>query len=68
MRLVLVGAGPVGRAAAMAAANDGVADRIVAVVDPDDRARAEAGAELGAEGFASVADLRPIDLPLHPPR
>ncbi len=57
MNLVLVGAGPVGLAVARSAISEGVGDRVTAVVDPDESARTKAAGELGASGFASVAEL-----------
>ncbi len=59
MRLVLVGAGPVGRSAAIAAVSDGVAAEISCIVDPDPRARELACAELSARCVAKLAELPP---------
>jgi 4-hydroxy-tetrahydrodipicolinate reductase len=59
MQLVLVGAGPVGRAAALAAVEDGIAEEVIAVVDPDEAARTAACSQFDAAGLPSVADLRP---------
>jgi 4-hydroxy-tetrahydrodipicolinate reductase len=59
MRLVLVGAGPVGVAAARAALDDGIAARVGFVVDPDAAARSAAAADLGGEGMAASTDLAP---------
>jgi hypothetical protein len=57
--LVIVGAGPIGTSAAQAALNDGVVDRIVGVVDPDERARRELVAATGAPGYTSTVELPP---------
>lgn len=56
-RLVIIGAGPIGTAAALAALEDGVADSIVAVVDPDPTAVNEIRKATGAAAFTSSADL-----------
>lgn len=66
-RLVIVGAGPIGSAAAQAAVADGAASSIFAVVDPDPDARESLRAEFDCPGYASVADLpegRPGDVAL----
>jgi 4-hydroxy-tetrahydrodipicolinate reductase len=55
--LVIIGAGPIGTAAALAALEDGVADSITSVVDPDPGAREEIRGLTGAAGYASSADL-----------
>ncbi|MGI9584202.1 MAG: hypothetical protein ACR2N7_01270 [Acidimicrobiia bacterium] len=55
--LVIVGAGPIGTWVADAAVGDGVVDRIVGVVDPDDSARHELVAATGAPGYASTIEL-----------
>ena len=55
--LVIVGAGPIGTAAAFAAIKDGVADSIAGVVDPDPEARAELESATGAPGFAATVDV-----------
>ncbi len=55
--LLIVGAGPVGTAAARAAIEDRVVDRVVGVVDPDPAARHELEVLTGAPGYASTADL-----------
>lgn len=52
--LVIVGAGPIGTLGAEAALEDGVVDGIVAVVDPDERARRELVAATGAPGYATT--------------
>ena len=57
--LVIVGAGPIGTWVAEAAVDDGVVDRIVGVVDPDERARRELVAATGAPGYASTVELPP---------
>ena len=60
MRLVLVGAGPVGRAAAAAAVADCVVESVIGVVDPDEAARRAASAELGdAPGYPDLGSLPP---------
>jgi len=61
MDVVLVGAGPVGIAAAQAALDDGVARRMVAVVDRDPGAAAEGARILGTRAAGSVDDLAPGD-------
>ncbi len=48
--LTVVGAGPVGVAAASAAINEGVVEGIAVIVDPDDQARTAAIAALGGPG------------------
>ena len=58
MHIVLVGAGPVELAAAQAAAADGDTD-LMAVVDPNQAARAIAEDVLGTRGYESVTDLPP---------
>ncbi len=58
-RLVLVGAGPIGVAAADAAVSDGVVTAVFAVVDPDDEARRAAAQRFGAEGYESADALPP---------
>jgi hypothetical protein len=55
--LVIVGAGPIGTWVAEAAVADGVVDRIVAVVDPDEQARRELVAATGAPGYATTVEL-----------
>jgi 4-hydroxy-tetrahydrodipicolinate reductase len=55
--LVIVGAGPIGTWVAEAAVADGVVDRIIGVVDPDERARRELVAATGAPGYASTVEL-----------
>ena len=55
--LLIVGAGPVGTAAATAAVEDGAVDRVIGVVDPDPSARHELEVLTGARGYASTADL-----------
>ena len=65
--LVIVGAGPIGTLGAEAALEDGVVETIVAVVDPDERARRELVAATGAPGYASTVGLpraRPGDIAL----
>ena len=65
--LVIVGAGPNGTLGAEAALEDGVVETIVAVVDPDERARRELVAATGAPGYASTVGLpraRPGDIAL----
>ena len=57
MDVVLVGAGPVGIAAAQAALDDDVGRRMVAVVDRDERAAAEGAAILGGTHGTSVDGL-----------
>ena len=57
--LVIVGAGPIGTLAADAAVDDGVVDRIIGVVDPDERARRELVAATGAPGYHSTVELPP---------
>jgi 4-hydroxy-tetrahydrodipicolinate reductase len=57
MDLVLVGAGPVGIAAARAALDDGVARRMVAVVDRDQGAAGEGARILGGRPLDSVEGL-----------
>ena len=57
--LVIVGAGPIGTLAADAAVTDGVVERIVGVVDPDERARRELVAATGAPGYTSTVELPP---------
>lgn len=62
--LVLVGAGPVGLAAARAAVEDGAATRVSAVVDPVTERREAAAEELDAkpcERLDDVPDGRPDD-------
>ncbi|NNC74876.1 MAG: Gfo/Idh/MocA family oxidoreductase, partial [Acidimicrobiia bacterium] len=64
-RLVIVGAGPIGSAAAHAALEDGAAASICAVVDPDPEARDALRAEFDAPGYPSVDHLpegRPGDV------
>ncbi len=56
-RLVLVGAGPIGVAAADAALCDGVVAAVFAVVDPDEKARRAAMQQFGAEGYESAEAL-----------
>lgn len=56
-RLVLVGAGPIGVAAADAAVSDGVVASVLAVVDPDDEARRAATRRFSAEGYESADAL-----------
>ncbi len=56
-RLVLVGAGPIGVAAADAALGDGVVAAVFAVVDPDDTARRAATQRFAAEGYESADAL-----------
>lgn len=56
-RLVLVGAGPIGVAAADAAVSDGVVAGVLAVVDPDAAARRAATQRFGAEGYESADAL-----------
>ncbi len=60
-RLVLVGAGPIGVAAADAAQSDGVVAAVFAVVDPDDAARRAAVERFGAEGYESADALPRAD-------
>ncbi len=60
-RLVLVGAGPIGVAAADAAIADGVVDGVRAVVDPDEEALRAATMRYGAAGYAAVAALPQAD-------
>jgi 4-hydroxy-tetrahydrodipicolinate reductase len=55
--LLIVGAGPIGTAAARAALEDGVVAAVSAVVDPDPAARRELETLTGAAGYASAADL-----------
>lgn len=55
--LVIIGAGPIGTAAALAALEDGIAESITGVVDPDPAARESIRLQTGAQGFASSADL-----------
>lgn len=56
-RLVLVGAGPIGVAAADAAVRDGVVAEVFAVVDPDAGARSAAMEQFSAEGYESADAL-----------
>lgn len=53
----MVGAGPVGMAAARAAVEDGIVERLTMVVDPSVDARTRAARELGAEPLASLVEL-----------
>lgn len=55
--LLIVGAGPIGTAAARAALDDGVVSGICGVVDPDPSARRELEHLTGAPGYESSADL-----------
>jgi 4-hydroxy-tetrahydrodipicolinate reductase len=55
--LLIVGAGPIGTAAARAALEDGVVASVSAVVDPDPTARAELESLTGAPGYAATADV-----------
>jgi 4-hydroxy-tetrahydrodipicolinate reductase len=55
--LLIVGAGPIGTAAARAAIDDGAVDRVAGVVDPEPSARHELEVLTGARGYASTADL-----------
>ena len=61
MDVVLVGAGPVGIAAAQAAIDSGVGRRMVAVVDRDEGAAAEGKRILGGTARESVEGLPPGD-------
>ncbi|MDA2980001.1 MAG: Gfo/Idh/MocA family oxidoreductase [Actinomycetota bacterium] len=54
--LLLVGAGPIGLAAALAAASDGAA-RVIGVIDPEEQARQKAGEMLNCTTYPSLADL-----------
>lgn len=56
-RLVLVGAGPIGVAAADAALGDGVVAAVFAVVDPNEAARRAAVERFDAEGYESAETL-----------
>ena len=55
--LLIVGAGPIGVAAARAAVEDRVVGRVSGVVDPDPAARAVLVDEMGTAGFESTADV-----------
>jgi 4-hydroxy-tetrahydrodipicolinate reductase len=55
--LVLVGAGPVGVAAARSALEEGVVSGVSAIVDPAARARADARQTFDASEFVDVGDL-----------
>ncbi|MDP8958878.1 MAG: hypothetical protein M3N51_06685 [Actinomycetota bacterium] len=57
--LVLVGAGPVGLAAARAAVEEEAVSRVVAVVDPSEEARRRGVALLGGLAHAFLEDLPP---------
>ncbi len=56
-RLVIVGAGPIGVAAAAAAVADGVVDAVASVVDPSDDPRQAAVEQFAAVGYESVRQL-----------
>lgn len=58
-RLLVVGAGQIGTAAADAAIDDGVVEGLAGVVDPDGSARQILADAHGAPAFASVAELPP---------
>lgn len=60
-RLILLGAGSVGVAAARAAREAGLVE-VVAVVDPDEAARHSAARELAADGYLAVHDVPSADL------
>ncbi len=55
--LVLVGAGPIGVAAARGALDEGVVARVAAVVDPDPEVRGAAAADFECDGLASTREL-----------
>jgi hypothetical protein len=59
VRLLLVGAGPVGTEATRAAVEDGVAGPVVGVVDTDERARRTAAVLLGGASYEAVDDVPP---------
>ncbi len=56
-RLVIVGAGPVGVAAADGAVDEGVVASVAGVVDPDEAVRSAAVERFGATGYADVAEV-----------
>lgn len=56
-RAVLVGAGPIGLAAAIGARDEGVVQQIVGVVDPDEAARGVGAEQLDCPPYSSVDDL-----------
>jgi 2,4-diaminopentanoate dehydrogenase len=58
-RLLIVGAGEIGTAAAQAALADGVVTGIVGAVDPDPDAREQLRQMFGTPGYANSADLPP---------
>ncbi len=60
-RLVLVGAGPIGVNAAVAALADGVVEGVRAVADPDEEARRAAAERFGASGHERAAELPEAD-------
>jgi 2,4-diaminopentanoate dehydrogenase len=55
--LVLIGAGPVALAVALAALEDGVAKSVAAVIDPADPARRAAVDRVGGSPYRSIYDL-----------
>ncbi|RPI26335.1 MAG: hypothetical protein EHM57_00285, partial [Actinobacteria bacterium] len=57
-RMILIGAGPMGLAAAKAARDDGVVT-IVGAVDLDPTSRDAAGRDLGVDTYGSVDDIAP---------
>jgi len=56
-RAILVGAGPIGVAAAAGAIDEGVVTGVSGVVDRDPEARATAAARFGAAGYSGVAEI-----------
>ncbi len=60
-RLILLGGGSVGVAAAQAAREAGLVE-VVAVVDPDEAARRRAARELAADGYLAMHDVPSADL------
>lgn len=58
-RLLVVGAGQIGAAAAMAAIEDGVVTTLAGVVDPDGTARSKLGRQFDAPMYASTVEVPP---------
>lgn len=58
-RLLVVGAGPIGTAATMAALDDEVVSAVAGVVDPDGAARMRLGERYDAPMFASTVEVPP---------